>query len=154
MKNPAMIRLNRSIKRVVDMLKHNPLTQYGLFGYNYRHFLTHPHDLVKECYYHTKWFFQRGWRGYADCDIWGLDSYLASWMPEALDRLATIKIGTPIGMTHSGWKTRLGHMRDGFLTAREFHEFNYRTPKEAKILMKRMNRGLSVFVEHFLSLWD
>lgn len=132
----------------------NPLTEYGLFGWNYLHLLTHPWVIVEESYRHTKWFMQRGWRGYADCDVWGLDSYLASWLPEALEELRTNKIGHPIGMTRKGWNTRLERMKDGFLTVREYYDMNYTTAEEARILERRMNRGLNMFARHFLNLWD
>lgn len=130
------------------------LRDNGLFGWNYSHLLTHPWVLAEECYHHAKWFLQRGWRGYADCDVWSLDGYLASWLPEALERLQANKLGHPCGMTRKGWDSRLERMKDGFLTAREFHEMNYVTPKQACILERRMKKGLGVFVEHFLSLWD
>lgn len=34
-----------------------------------------------------KWFIQRGKRGYADCDVWSIDWYLDSWLPEAVREL-------------------------------------------------------------------
>src|SRR5258708_21045784 len=93
----------------------NPLKQYGLFGWNYQYLLLHPWVIVQESYYQAKWFIQRGWRGYADCDVWGLDSYLAGWMPEALERLQKNKLGYPIGMKRQGWDSRLECMKQGFL---------------------------------------
>lgn len=41
-------------------------------------------------------FFQRGWRGYADHDVWGLDHYLASVLAPALRRLADTTHGIPM----------------------------------------------------------
>lgn len=131
-----------------------PFGYYGLFGWNYRHLLAHPWVLAKESYYHTKWFMQRGWRGYADCDVWSLDYYLAGWMPGALAKLRTNKLGHPMGMTSKGWQTRLKHMESAFLEAKKISDMDYTTPKEMRAAERRMQRGLSVFTEHFLSLWD
>lgn len=47
---------------------------------------------------YTSWvqfYYQRATRGWADCDVWGLDSYLNEWMPDALRRLAMTKQGIP-----------------------------------------------------------
>lgn len=49
-------------------------------------------------YRNIKWFCQRGARGWADCDIWSLDAYLAGWLPGALQRLQQQKQGTPTTM--------------------------------------------------------
>lgn len=132
----------------------NPLTQYGLFGWNYWYLLLHPWVIGKESYYHTKWFVQRGWRGYADCDAWGLDSYLSQWLPEALESLRTHFHGYPVGMTPKGWNTRLKRMRDGFLESRKIHEMEFKSPQESKLIQRRVKRGLDVFVKHYFSLWD
>lgn len=132
----------------------NPLTKYGLFGWNYRYLLLHPWKLGEEIYYHVKWFWQRGRRGYADCDVWGLDSYLVTWLPGALESLRTQAHGHPVGMTPKTWDIRLERMRDGFLTAREIGDMNFRTVEEAKVLQKRMYKGLRMFSRYFLDLWD
>ena len=36
----------------------------------------------------VRWFFQRGRRGWADCDIWNLDMYLTRILAHALPKLA------------------------------------------------------------------
>jgi hypothetical protein len=130
------------------------LKDKGLFGWNYRHLLTHPWKLAEECYYHTKWFMQRGWRGYADCDVWGLDSYLAGWLPRALDGLISAKHGHPIGMTRKGWESRLKRMKQGLIEAGKIGDMKYKTVAENRAANLRMQRDLKLFVEHFHSLWD
>lgn len=130
----------------------NPLTRYGLFGWNYWHLVTHPWKLAEEIYYYAKWFIQRGHRGYADCDVWGLDYYLAGWMPEALRRLEMNKFGHPVGMTRKGWDTRLRIIREGFEAAKEMDELP--GADHYKVLKRRMDKGLKMFAAHYLSLWD
>lgn len=132
----------------------NPLKTYGLFGWNYLHLLSHPWKIVEESYYHTKWFIQRGWRGYADCDVWSLDSYLSRWMPTALAQLQRNKLGHPVGMTRKGWDSRLERMKQGFLEARNIHDMNFKTAQESMMIQRKVKRGLNVFVEHYFSLWD
>ncbi len=52
--------------------------------YSIRRFVLAPLDWPRE----IKYFIQRGRRGYADCDIWSIDGYLQSWLPQALRQLA------------------------------------------------------------------
>lgn len=127
-----------------------------LFSLWYRplYYVTRPHRLIEELYLKIKWFIQRGGRGYADCDVWDLDNYLAEWLPSALAQLRNNKMGHPMGMTPKSWDVRLTRMIDGFLTAKEIHEMNYRTPAEFQILKHRMDKCLKLFSYHFLSLWD
>lgn len=132
----------------------NPLTEYGLFGWNYKYLLLHPHELIRCSYRRTKWFMQRGWRGYGDCDVWNLDSYLSSWLPEALESLRKNAHGHPIGMTPKSWDRRLKRMRAGFLEAKKISDMRYRTPEQFKDARRRMEFDLRLFTRHFLSLWD
>ena len=50
---------------------------------------------VADIPYEIKWFIQRGKRGYADCDLWSLDSYLSGFLPKALRKMAEINHGCP-----------------------------------------------------------
>lgn len=68
-------------------------------------------------------FCQRGWRGYADRDVWSLGSYLVEFMPAAVDRLLQSSYGYPITMDEfiDGdenqfilWKNILSDIKDGF----------------------------------------
>ncbi len=136
------------------LLKLKLFYRNGLFGWNYRYLLTHPWEIATESYRRTKWFMQRGYRGYADCDVWGLDYYLAEWVPKALESLRKNKHGHPIGMTPKSWDTRLKRMRAGFIEARKIQDFRYKDIKDAQAAVKRMKMDLRLFSDHFLSLWD
>lgn len=46
-------------------------------------------------YYWMKFKIQRAQRGWADCDTWSLDHYLAEWLPDALAHLKKNKHGIP-----------------------------------------------------------
>jgi hypothetical protein len=46
-------------------------------------------------YRRVKWFIQRGTRGYAECDVWGLDTYISEVLSKSLRDLAESKTGVP-----------------------------------------------------------
>jgi len=45
-----------------------------------------------------KWFIQRGVRGYADCDIWDFNEYLAGLIIAGCRKLKEDYIGCPGGL--------------------------------------------------------
>ena len=130
------------------------MTRYSppLGDYNYAFYLYQPHEYFIALYGHMEAFIQRGYRGYADRDIWSLDYYLSGWMPAALERLRRTKHGTPIGMTPKGWDTRLTVMVEGFKAVREMDDVSNRD--HYKQLKRKMDKGLRMFAECFLNLWD
>src|SRR5258708_1981831 len=67
---------------------------YRLFVWPWwRHWFS-PHTY----YYWMKYKVQRAQRGWADCDVWSLDNYLAEWLPGALRHLKDTKHGVPMAM--------------------------------------------------------
>lgn len=46
-------------------------------------------------WYHVKWFVQRGRRGWADCDVWSLDSYLERVLAGSLRQLRDVSLTWP-----------------------------------------------------------
>lgn len=77
------------------------------------------------------WFWQRGRRGWADCDVWSLDGYLISWLPEALRELAKIAHGCPPALYDDAtgkedqcwkWVAILEEMAEGFEAHREWED--------------------------------
>lgn len=53
-------------------------------------------------------FFQRGWRGWADRDVWGFDSYLAGVTAAGLRRLEATRHGYPVEFLPD-YQTRWDH---------------------------------------------
>jgi len=124
---------------------------------NYAYYLIHPWQLIEDWCYQTKWFVQRGWRGYGDNDARGIDWYLTSWLPAAIRRIKNNKYryGHPCGMTRKGWETRLEHMIDGFEAAREIQDMKHAyKSREQKVAWTRFHTGMKLFHEHFFNLWD
>lgn len=125
-----------------------------------------------------KYLFQRMTRGWADSDVWSMDSYLSRVVPEMLEYLKKnhnglpgflfdIKINeqgppdiTPIDeIAEARWMVLLDEMIAGFKAHDELHELSVGDDVEAfkkkqdEIEAKRI-KGMSLFVEHFHSLWD
>ena len=149
------------------------LREQGIFGWNYLHVLTHPWIIVRESYYRTKWFLQRGWRGYSDRDNWSIDYYLNSWLPAALRGLKNGH-GYPVDMfpleyqlssddiptevceaAYKKWQDILESMAKGFeASAALSDELPLPdSPRHAE-LTRAMDLGLQLFTKHYFSLWD
>ena len=61
-----------------------------------------------------KWFFQRGFRGYSDKDIWNIDKWFLNTIIPMLKQLKKEKNGYPIYMTEQQWDIILDNMIDSF----------------------------------------
>ena len=94
---------------------------------------------MHECYA----FLQRGWRGYADQDVWSLDGYLSRWLPDALRQLQGS--GHPNGITGREWDEILGEMEKGFTAAREVIDLDFSDPADIENLAEDAKRGLKMF---------
>ena len=123
-----------------------------------------------------KWFLQRGRRGWADCDLWSLDMYLSGWMPHAMRRLIKIKHAVPTEILmqfefpdESGnfskesiekaivrWSDTLEKIALGFEAANTLTnlDYNWKDDAEYERLKQLKRTGLTLFVEHYDSLWD
>ena len=102
----------------------------------------------------TKFFFQRGWRGWADEDVWGFYCYLSKVILEGLEHLQENKHGYPAtldGMTGKyeydmdRWDKILNEMIDGFRLVRECAKgdnleigFTYHSEEEKDRMNKHM----------------
>ncbi len=123
-----------------------------------------------------KWFFQRGIRGYADCDLWSFNDYLCRIIPPALRKLAKDGMGCPSEFFDEErnndechrWNEALETMAQGFEAAKYIGSMGYHKwvetehgshhleiDEEAINNAKgKIEKGLGLFAKHFLSLWD
>lgn len=123
-----------------------------------------------------KWFFQRGIRGWADCDCWSFDNHLNKIIIAGLKRLKEDHQGCPSDLWDGGavnqecwkWYFILDEMIQGFQAAEiitnghcmYFSEtpegmFEYKLDKEQlENLSKKYKRGMELFAEYHLNLWD
>lgn len=119
-----------------------------------------------------KWLYQRMTRGWADSDVWSLDSYLAPLIRDALKELQKDKHGIPSqfcgefvmnpdtkiwGHTRNDdearaeWDSVLDKMIQGFDAVALQDDC---THENWEPLEKRRIEGMELFVKHFHSLWN
>lgn len=130
-------------------------------------------DFIRNIPKELKWFFQRGYRGYADCDIWSLHEYLSEWMPKAIRQLKNDQTGCPSDLFDSKkknnecwkWHEILEKIALGFEADNKIMNHEYITwtkdikikkydKKKLKKLEKQMKDGLELFAEHYQGFWD
>lgn len=119
---------------------------------------------------------QRGYRGWADQDVWALDHYLSKVIKESLIHLQKHKMGCPAtddtgddekDFDPARWHDILGEMiyafdlneqiangyREGYypqISAKDRKEMNCLTLKEDI----RRRKGMLLFIKYYFSLWD
>lgn len=139
-----------------------------LGDYNYSYYFIHPFSYVTCLFRHLKHFYQRGSRGYADCDVWSIDWHLTSYMGNALRQLAEQVHGTPIidtGRTSydphlcdtlelDEWKATILYIAETFDIAAKVNDFEYLSIEEYEQAHKRFKHGMGMFTEYFFNLWD
>ena len=112
---------------------------------------------MKQIIRNIKWKIQRARRGYADCDLWEFDEYLAQIIKEGCFILAEQKGSYPSkdGMTLEKWKQILLDMSFGFGSYLEMRTGAYCTDKkEFKELTKDFEKAKKLFITYFPNLWD
>ena len=102
-------------------------------------------------------FYLRGMYGYANSDLWSLDCYLSSWMPNALEDMKNHPMGCAL---EDG---DMDTIIDAFVTSNEIDEMvglfdeNDKLVKDhAKVIKKqhkRMEKGFAAMGKNFKSLW-
>jgi len=149
--------------------------------YIYRFFF-HIKNFPKDFYLESKWFIQRGIRGYSDRDVWGFDIYLSEVITKGLKDLKNQVHGVPcefvskdgVDVDLEGWKNVLNEIIWTFEIAKkinsgEWLRWSYKerrkkssqkfAKKTNKHIMtseeiKRYNNGWNLFKKYYFSLWD
>ena len=123
-----------------------------------------------------KKFVQRGRRGYADEDVWSFDQYLCEIIPPAIRQIEEKGVGCPSEFYDDAkkndechhWRELLEEIAQGFEAAKIIINHDCTSWKESKEgnftreidneklahASQKMKRGLALFSEHFLNLWD
>jgi hypothetical protein len=116
----------------------------------------------------TRWFIQRGKRGYSDCDLWNFGEYLLKILKEGTGKLKDNHMGHPYNMTDNKWTEILGEMEKGFdkglmisdgmeeMVNEEgkFEKYRNYTDKEISQFKKEYSQAMSLLKKHIFSLWD
>jgi hypothetical protein len=125
-------------------------------SYNRAYYLVHPHKYVVELYDQAKWFIQRGYRGWADRDVWSVDWFLTGIMPGMLRQLKKTSHGYPPGMGMKRWQAKIEKMAEGFEIARRIqdYDFDVKDRYACRRLEREFHKRMDLFVKHFFNLWD
>lgn len=121
--------------------------KYNIYYPSYR--LWNNHLNPRLIYREIKWFIQRGYRGWADCDVWSIDYYLNRIMPEMLERLAKTKCGHPIGLSDKRWKAML--LKQAYNYRQLSKALDECKTKETNHYWRQIHRFLKNYYFH---LWD
>lgn len=95
------------------------------------------------------WFFQRGYRGFGDNDIWDFDRYLATVISQGLRELKKYYHGSELT------KKELDIIIKGFEANLKMINGNLNPKsKEYLILKLKFHRGMELLEKYFNYLWD
>jgi hypothetical protein len=90
-------------------------------------------------WHETKWFCQRGWRGYSDLEVMsGLNYYLCAMLPDALREAVDYR--RPAQRDWEQWHRRVECMVDGLEAAQEVMD-RAETFEQEEQLVRRFKRG-------------
>lgn len=115
---------------------------------------------ICDCPRHIKWFWQRGRRGYSDCDAWNIAYYLSSWMPEALRQINWHSYPGGErgcgGRTPEEWRQTIESIADGFQAHRDEDKDTTTVGWRERIAeyQRRMDKGFALFANWYGDLWD
>jgi len=122
------------------------------------------YTLPRKSVRHSKWFFQKLFRGYSDCDIWGLDYHLAKLILKRLK--AFYNGGKRCGYPgHLENEQEWNHILEEMIFAFEYvlgdYSFNRKFWKDdstklenkARQAEQRYIKGMHFFAEYFNNLW-
>lgn len=104
---------------------------------------------IRYFFLEIKWFIQRGKRGWADCDVWAIDSYLNRVIPAMLENLANCKHGAPPGLGEKRWATML-RRQASYYRDMEYYKEHFKFLKAYQLL----NKILRFSKRYYFHLWD
>ena len=129
------------------------------FNYNFTYYLTHPWEIFDELYREVKYFLQRGWRGYADCDIWNFDHYLSRLLADGLKILASGNSypGQKKFDTAKKWEDALKLNSKRFQDYIDYEETGWEDDEDfskLKKVYKEREKAIKFVGKWFGNLWD
>ena len=95
------------------------------------------------------WFFQRGFNGFSDQDVWNFDSYLAEVISKGLKQFRTYYHGEKPS------KNELSDIILGFEENLKVMNLDYKyNSKSYKRAEERFNKGMELFKKYFNYFYD
>ncbi len=104
---------------------------------------------IRNFFNNIGWFIQRGRRGWADCDVWWLNTHLAGIIVGALTRQRRYGRSYPgcVGArTEEEWDDILDRMMRGFAKVADDYDEAFESPE--------YKDAMELFAEWFPALWD
>lgn len=161
--------IEEHMKEIEDKRKRRPV--FYFFNDNYyriKHWIAGLPLRIKS-------FFQRGKRGWADCDTWDFDSYLADVISKGVEHLRINSTGHSNGLTEKEWdnilkeiiwtfetykkirRTELIYIPSEQFTWKKYNQwksraFRWKVMKKSEVL--RFEKGFDLFKKYFFDLWD
>lgn len=113
---------------------------------------------IKHNFKWIKWCKQRAFRGWADCDCWSVDGYLAIIIPDMISQLRESAHGVPVDkdgepLTEEMWDGILEKIQLGFEAAQRIQGFNGEI-SDYKLDNEIFEEGMTLFKEYYFNLWD
>jgi len=103
-----------------------------------------------------KFFFQRGFRGYADCDCWSIDWHISKIIAPMLKQLRDNKRSLPSNLTEQEWDTILNNIIAGFEASQRIQNIDYESGDTEGMQrdMITFEKGMKLFHTFYFNLWD
>ena len=131
--------------------------KFTFISYSPWWYITHPWSYVGDVYREIKSFLQRGYRGYADSDLWGFDGYLAEILSEGLKKFGKNIHSYPgYGMANTSkkWRAIIKEMRKGFaLKVKLDRDYTF-DKKKRKEYDKQIKKSFHLLEKYFENLWN
>ena len=107
-------------------------------------------NMLKTIYNNIKWFIQRGMRGYADCDVWNTDRYLAKLIANMTRDLRFNNKGLDKKL-----RTALEDIEGGFNVIDYYITIGGAANQKSYRIFKEVHRkSFELLSENFYRLWD
>jgi hypothetical protein len=129
------------------------------------YYLIRPWELASDLYKEIRAFIQRGSRGYADCDLWGLDEYLLGIMGNGLKYLGRKDTGCIANWgkykSQARWEKALNKNADRIRLYLDGVILPDTTNKSWKSWIKKylkseeeVDKAVKFVFDNFFDLWD
>lgn len=131
----------------------------SMMKYTYFRDMRFPYNVIqffKDMRTLIKWAFQKLCRGYADYEVWSLNSVIADFVIPRLKKLKIIMSGYPVDIWNEKksdeqamkeWRRIL----DKMITAFELFSNDWECNEEKK---QKVEEGLDLFRKYYINLWD
>lgn len=128
---------------------------------NIRSFIYRTINVIRLFPRQIKWFFQRGFKGWCDEDIWSIDITLNERLPRMIRELKDVQIGCYPSFfdkdiyidPESAWHVVLERIAEGFEANNALCNLNFKNEKEKFELERKCKLEFRLFIKYYNCLW-